>query len=132
MDREIRLLRLKRAGIFRAGFVIEQSVIGLLVDPVQSLRGVACHVQQAQVGWHQEFFSRSVVEKSQQGIIVAIRIDQNAGLHMNFQLRPGQDLEEFVKRSVATRQRDEGIHRDAMSALRSCMLPTICSLLRPR
>ena len=43
---------------------------------------------------------------------------------MDPQLRPGHDFEEFVERSIAAGNAMKASDKDAIRALRSCMLPT--------
>jgi hypothetical protein len=50
-----------------------------------------------------------VVEESQQQVVISVRIDQDAGLVIYPQLRPGDDLEELVVRALSTGQHDERI-----------------------
>jgi hypothetical protein len=75
-DRRLDLVRLALSlELASARPAIERSPLPLLFNPLQRFRAVLCHLHQPQVGRPHELLSHRVVEKSQEEIIVAIRID---------------------------------------------------------
>ena len=73
----------ERAAILRDDSRMKRSLLPLLFNPSQSFSGISRHLHQHQVTRPDELLSHRVVEKSQQEIVVAIRIDQDARLRMN-------------------------------------------------
>ena len=66
-----------------------------------------------------------MVEHLQQGVVVALDIQNAAGFTLHSQLSPGEDLAEFFEGTVATGQAINASARSAINALRSCMEFTI-------
>jgi hypothetical protein len=49
--------------------------------------------------WAEQLLCGGVVEEREQRIEVAVNVEQRAGLAVQAELRPGEDLEELVQRA---------------------------------
>ena len=79
----------------------------------------------------QEPLLHSVVEKRDQRIVIAIVVEHSAGLVMQVELRPGPHLEQLIHRADAPGSATNASDDSPIESLRSVMVLTMCSSVRP-
>ena len=56
-----------------------------------------------------EALGGSMIEKGEKAVVISLCVDEDAGFLVDFELRPGDDLNELVEGAVASGKRDEGV-----------------------
>jgi hypothetical protein len=97
-----------RRGLTGSGVVYGQSCPKFL-QALQGLGGAADHIDVRVVLGLEETLIDGHLQKAQQMIEIAGGVDHDARLVVDPKLGPGKDLEKFVQRTEATRQRDKSV-----------------------
>ncbi len=80
-----------------------------LFDEGEGFGGVAGDLNEGAVGGADEAFGDAVVKEGEETVVITVEVDEDAGLGVDAELCPGDDLDELVHGAVAAGEGDEGV-----------------------
>ena len=72
-----------------------------------------------------------VLEEPEERLPIVGNVEQAERLAVQSELAPGKQLKQLIERSGAAGKGDDPSDSSAMNALRSCIVSTMCSFVRP-